>query len=404
MIFIYTVMLRLGSLGIETANTYFAGSKQYEINDIVSNSFVNCLIISSVLILSFHLISNINTVREYFFVNQIKPPYMWLVVLTVPFSLLSLYLLGIFLGTEDIIEYNKMNLFRYCCHFLVLVIFLLILRQGLLGAVISHALTTVLLALLVIFSIRKITEIKIYLRGDLFKNAARYGLKAYLGNLAQFLNYRIDILLISAFLAPNAVGYYAIAVGMAETIWILPGAIATVLLPRISSLHDTDANNLTPRIVRHTYFIIFVFVLCLFFFAKLLITVFFGSAFLPSEKPLLILLPGIIAVAGSKTLAADLSGRGKPQFAAYASFTSLAINIPLNLYLIPKWGISGAAFASSASYIAANIMVIIAFAKTSKTSWFDILIIKKIDLRDYKHFLINLGTILKRTEGASLSK
>ena len=36
MIFIYTVMLRLGSLGLETANTYFIGSKQYEIKDIVT--------------------------------------------------------------------------------------------------------------------------------------------------------------------------------------------------------------------------------------------------------------------------------------------------------------------------------------------------------------------------------
>jgi O-antigen/teichoic acid export membrane protein len=396
-------MLRLGSLGIETANTYFIGSKQYEIKEIVSNSFINCLLISSVLILLFYIISNINSVQEYFNSNQITPSYLWLVVLTIPFSLLSLYLLSIFLGIEDVIKYNKMNLFRYGCHFSTLLVILLILQQGLLGAVFSHVLTTVVLTFLVIFSIRKITEIRFFFRGDLFKNAAGYGLKAYLGNLAQFLNYRLDILLISAFLAPSAVGYYSIAVGMAETIWILPGAIATVLLPRVSSLRDTDANSLTPKIARHTYFIIFVFVLLFFFFSKPLITMFFGSAFLPSQRPLLILLPGIIAVAGSKTLVADLAGRGKPQFAAYASFTSLALNIPLNLYLIPKWGISGAAFASSTAYIAANLVVITAFVKTSKKAWFDILIIKKIDLRDYKYFLLNLGTILRRTERTSIN-
>jgi O-antigen/teichoic acid export membrane protein len=327
-----------------------------------------------------------------------------LIVLTVPFSLLYLLLLHVILGKEEIIKYNKLNIFRYFFHFITLLLFLLILEQKLFGAVISHAITTLILTLLIIFSIRKITKISISFKYELSKRAAKYGFKVYFGNLAQFLNYRLDFLLISAFLAPTAVGFYAIAVGMAETMWILPGAIATVLFPRVSSLNATAANSLTPRIARHTYFIIFIFVLTLFFMARSLIEIFFGSEFMPSVRPLLLLLPGIIALAGSKTLTADLAGRGKPQIGTFAAFTSLAINIPLNLYLIPKWGISGAAFASSASYIAANIMVIMAFVKTSKTSWFDVLIIKKTDLGDYKHFLFNLGTILKRTEGAPLTK
>jgi O-antigen/teichoic acid export membrane protein len=389
-IFIHTVLLKLGSLGIESANTYFTGSKQYEIKDIVSNSLICCLLISSGLILSFYIISNINTVQAYFNINQIEPFYLWLIVLTIPFSLLYLYLLHIVLGMEEIIKFNKINIFRYFFHFITLLLFLLILKQKLFGAVISHVLTTLILTLFIIFLIRKITKISISFKYELSKSTAKYGFKAYFGNLAQFLNYRLDFLLISAFLAPNAVGFYAIAVGMAETIWILPGAIATVLFPRVSSLNDTDANSLTPRIARHTYFIIFVFVLLLFFLAKPLINIFFGTAFLPSVRPLLLLLPGIIALAGSKTLTADLAGRGKPQIGAFAAFTSLAINVPLNLYLIPKWGISGAAFASSVAYISANLVIIFAFRHITRISLFDILIIKMKDLREYKFLLFKL--------------
>jgi O-antigen/teichoic acid export membrane protein len=398
-IFIHTVLLKLGSLGIESANTYFTGSQQYKIKDIVSNSLINCILISAGLILSFYIISNINTVQTYFNLNQIKPFYLWLVVLSIPFSLLYLYLLHIVLGMEEIIKYNKINIFKYFFHFITLLLFLLILKQKLFGAVISHVLTTLVLTLFIIFIIRKITKISISFKYELSKSAAKYGFKAYFGNLAQFLNYRLDFLLISAFLAPNAVGFYAIAVGMAETLWILPGAIATVLFPRVSSLNDTDANHLTPRITRHTYFIIFIFVLILFFMAKLIIKIFFGAEFLPSVRPLLLLLPGVIALAGSKTLTADLAGRGKPQIGTFAAFISLAINVPLNLYLIPKWGISGAAFASSVSYIFANLMVIFAFVNISNQSWFDILFIKKIDLGDYKNVLFNLKTVLWSTDG-----
>jgi len=66
----------------------------------------------------------------------------------------------------------------------------------------------------------------------------------------------------------------------------------------------------------------------------------------------------------------------------------IILNIPLNLWLIPKWGIAGAAFASTVAYIIATIVVIIAFTKISKKSWTDILLIKKQDFQDYKNIIL----------------
>lgn len=70
----------------------------------------------------------------------------------------------------------------------------------------------------------------------------------------------------------------------------------------------------------------------------------------------------------TKILIADMVGRGKPQIGTYAALISLAVNIPLNLWLIPRWGISGAAFASSIAYIVATLVVITAFCKIAKKS------------------------------------
>lgn len=389
-ILIPAVMFRLGSLGIEAANVYFTGSKRYEIKDIVSNSLLSSILLGLILIFSFFGISHLDIFQRFLNSNRINPFYLWLVVLTVPFSLLFGFLNNIFLGKEEIVKYNKINIFRNALQLVAIVVFLLILRQGVFGAVVSYVLTIVGVTLFVVLLIRKIAKISLSYDRRLFKDSAKYGLKAYFGNLAQFLNYRLDMFLVAAFLAPAAVGYYSIAVGMAEGLWMLPGAIATVLFPRISSLKDTEANNLTPRIARHTFLITFVLSLILALLAEPLIKILFGFAFLPSLMPLLILLPGIIALGGAKTLTADLAGRGKPQFGAYAAFISLAVNIPLNLYLIPKWGISGAAFASSAAYIVATLTVIIAFIKISKKSWFEILLIKKQDFQDYRNFLIKL--------------
>jgi len=389
-VLIPAVMLKLGSLGIEAANVYFTGSKRYEIKDITSNSLLSSILLGLILILLFFGIFHLDIFQNFLNSNQINPLYLWLVVLTVPFSLFSGFLRNVILGKEKIIAYNKINIFQTIVQLAAIIVFLLILRQGVFGAVFSYVLAIIGVTLFVVLLIRKITKIYFSCNRKLFKDSTKYGLKAYFGNLAQFLNYRLDMFLVAAFLAPAALGYYSIAVGIAERLWMLPGAIATVLFPRISSLKDTEANNLTPRIARHTFLIIFVLSLILALLAKPLIKTLFGFAFLPSVMPLLILLPGIIALGGAKTLTADLAGRGKPQFGTYAAFVSLIVNIPLNLWLIPKWGISGAAFASSVAYIVATLMVIIAFIKISKKPWFEILLIKKQDFQDYRNFLFKI--------------
>lgn len=389
-VLIPTVMLKLGSLGIEAANVYFTGSKQYEIKNIISNSLFCSILLSSILIILFLGISYLNVFKDYLNSNHINIYYLWLVVLTIPFSLFSGFLRSIFLGKEEIIAFNKINIFQTIMQLVLIVIFLMILKQGVSGAVNTYILTVLFAFVFIIFLIKKFTEIKLSFNRKLFKDSVGYGIKAYFGNLAQFLNYRLDMFLISVFLSPADLGYYTISVQIAERLWMLPGSFATVLFPRVSSLKDTEANTLTPRISRHTFFIISVISLVLAILSGPLIKIFFGVKFLPSVIPLLILLPGIIALSGSKILTADLAGRGIPQFGAYSSFISLAVNIPLNLWLIPIWGIKGAAFASSVAYIIATIVVIIAFVKNSGILWTDILLIKKQDFQDYMKFIFEI--------------
>jgi len=399
-ILIPAVMLKLGSLGIEAANVYFVGSRQYEPKDVASNSLLSSILLGLFLILLFLGISYLSAFNNYLNSNQINIFYLWLVVLTIPFSLFSGFLRSIFLGKEEITTFNKINIFQTIIQLVLIVIFLMMLKQGVSGAVNAYILTVIFVFVFIIFLIKKVTEIKVFFNKKLFKDSIGYGVKAYFGNLAQFLNYRLDMFLVALFLTPAAVGYYSIAVGIAEKLWMFPMAIATILFPRVSSIKDEEANNFTPRITRHTVFIIFILALIMAILAKPLIKMLFGLAYFPSVRPLLILLPGIIFLSGTKPLTADMAGRGMPQFGAYSSFISLAVNIPLNLWFIPKWGIAGAAFASSVAYIIATIVVIIAFVKISGKLWTDILLIKKQDFQDYKNIIFK---IRKRISNSTFS-
>ena len=120
------------------------------------------------------------------------------------------------------------------------------------------------------------------------------------------------------------------------------------------------------------------------------------SARIPSFSSIF-LLPGVIIIAVAKILTSDLGGRGRPEIGMFSALASLAINVPLNIILIPKWGISGSAVATSLTYIFASLIVMISFKKISKSSWSDFLLIKAQDFRDcwkllnIKRFFKNLS-------------
>lgn len=394
-ILIPNFMEKFGSLGIESSNVYFTGSKRYKIEDIVSNSLISSFILGLALLILFLAIFHLEFFQNFIKSNQINNIYLCLAVFAVPFSLFSGYLKNILLGLEEIVIYNKINIFKTAVELMTIIILMIIFKLGILGVIIAYLFTNIFITLIVILSIKKYSKIVFSYNKKLSQDTINYGIKAYFSNLTTFLNYRLDMLLVAFFLDPIEVGYYSITVGIVEKIWMIPGPIATVLFPRISSIENTSANNLTPKIARHTLFIVFFSSLILSVVSKPFIQILFGNAFLPSVPPLLILLPGIIALSIPKILCADLAGRGMPQYSLYSSVVSLGVNIPLNLWLIPLWGISGAAFASSIAYITDMIFIAVVFKKFSGKLWHEIFLIQKIDFRDYKYILNKLNKLRK---------
>ena len=113
-ILIPTVMLKLGSLGIEAANVYFTGSKKYKIEDIVSNSLLSSILLGSILFLSFFIIYHLSIFQNFLKSNQLNGIYLRFAVLAVPFLLLSGYLRSILLGKEKI----DFTFYTFCEYFL----------------------------------------------------------------------------------------------------------------------------------------------------------------------------------------------------------------------------------------------------------------------------------------------
>lgn len=381
------LMIAFSGLGMESSNVYFIGSKKYKIQDIVSNSLSVAALTGFSLIILFWVLSYSSFFKNFISSNHISLLHLWIVVIAIPLYLLLSFFKNILRGKGDILKYNILGVLEYVVQLITIILFLLILRGGIGGAVFSYVLTIIFVASIAVILVRRIARIHFSFNKKLMKDSLFYGLKVYFANIISYLNYRMDMFFIAMFLVPSAVGIYSISVGIAERLFIIPGALATVLFPKVSSIGGSEANDFTPKIVRHTFFAMVICSLLLIFLAKPLITFVFGSIFSPAVLPLVILLPGIIAFGIGGVLAADLAGRGKPQFAAYSSLACFISNIILNIVLIPRFGISGSALASAISYWVDTLVILIAFLKISKKPLSEVLLIKTQDFKDYLRLL-----------------
>jgi len=388
-ILIPSLLLILGNLGIGISNVYLGGKKKYNWVDITSNSLMSALGLGVILTIVF-LIYFLNFSPS--FLKDIESQCILLATLVLPFSFLTMYFSHILLGQNRIKEYNLVSLSQKSILVVLIVFFLLVLNRGVFGAILAWVCATLVATIISILLVRKTTRIIWFFYPPLFRDSIKFGIKGYLGNIIQFLNYRLDMVLIAFFMDISFVGYYSVAVILAEALWYFPVAVGTVIFARTPGLSTEEANKSTPQICRNTFFFTILVALVLFALGRYIIILFFGSVFLLALKPLWILLPGVIALSICKVLGNEIIGRGRPLIITTASGISLAINVSLNLLLIPRMGIVGAAWASSVSYTITTIVVLIAFMKISKNSLFDTIIIKPQDLKAYSDVLVKIGS------------
>ncbi len=206
---------------------------------------------------------------------------------------------------------------------------------------------------------------------DPFRAAFKFALPCYLSNMAQFLNYRLDLFILGVLAGYAAVGRYSLAVSLGQMIWLLSTSAASVLLPKIaaSSAGPGDTSGTvqaiqnTNRLNRLILTASVISALCLGVVASQAIPLLYGEAFWPSFPALVLILPGIAVFSTVNILAAYIAGIGRPRWNLYVAIVALFVTISLDLYLIPRLGILGASLASTASYSVSAILTIILYVR-----------------------------------------
>jgi len=279
-------------------------------------------------------------------------------LLSFPFSLLKSFWMTVLQGKEDFKSYNAAVLFPPVA-VLVLTGFMLYIDAGVMGVLIAYLIGQVIGLWIVWFYMKKLAIKGVEQSSDVVaditdykRRLISYGWKAHLGNIMAFINYRADIFLVNFLLSPAATGVYVIAVQISERLWMLSQAISTVLFPRLSSMQDDPIKRykLTIKAGFVVGGITFIAAGILAFLLYFLIVPVFGEAYIDSLEPFYWLLPGVVVTAISRVYANCIAAVGKPEWNLYTAILVVVVNILGNWLLIPIYGISGAAMATTAAY------------------------------------------------------
>jgi O-antigen/teichoic acid export membrane protein len=201
------------------------------------------------------------------------------------------------------------------------------------------------------------------------------------------------------------VGFYVISVGIAEKLWMLSQTVSTVLYPKLASMKDEgEKNRFTPVISRNVLLITVAGAFAIFLLSKWLILLLFSEEYLPSIRPLQVLLIGVIALSVTRLLSSDIDARGKPIINTYIGFIVVITNMILNILLIPKFGIMGAAWATSISYSLNLIVKLFVYCRLSGNPVADVIMFKKSDIKLYLEVLTAANTKIRQRVNLSVEK
>lgn len=369
------------SLGINWAAIYFTGRDAFPRRDLVS-TVITCTLVSS--LISMLAISIAFELMRHTYFKSISDAQLLVTLALLPMVQLTTSVQMIILGTNRPMHFAALSLVQWAVTLSIQVAIALAGRLTPTTALVAWAFGAAASLTWGLALLSRDAPLRLGIRRDIARRLLGFGIKGYVANLLMFFNYRLDSLIVNGLVGVASLGIYSIAVSLAEVIWYAAGAIGTVMFPHVSGLERREADRVTPIVCRNVYFVTLLGVVAMFALSRWVILIAFGQAMLPALVPLWLLLPGILALSGAKVIASYLSGIGHPEYATAIAGGTVIVTIILDLLLIPRFGIGGAATASSIVYTAAAVASVYALRRESGASVLQTILIQPQDIGYYR--------------------
>ena len=264
-------------------------------------------------------------------------------------------------------------------------------KLGITGALVAVLVSTFSVNVNGILGLVRQFTIRLIFHKNILRSLVKMGIVYALTTMLLQWNYKVDVLLLKRMVPLSEVGFYSLGVSITEQLWLLPYAMGVVLMSRTANATNNEQIlETTARLLRFAFPLALVGGLVMALLTPFILPLIFGEKFIPSIQVVQAILPGIVIFMVFRILESYFAGIGKPWISMGFLIPSLVINVGLNLWLIPLFGILGSAWATNASYLFATLLCVITFTRMSGLGLSELFILKKDDIRLITNHLRNI--------------
>lgn len=334
-----------GTLGLPYAHRYWIARKPEWNSEIFSNTIVFTLIVSVIAILvSWQIIPHI--------INEQKPEVIRLTqlfLLNIPIILLSEMLRGHLEGAKIFDWRGAARLSFIATQAVFYLVFYaygwLTLENALLIIVGSQIIASALMLAAVLYKLRPRWKLSF----KVFRAQISYGFRSYFGIVTEFAVWRLDQVMLTAMASSKIIGLYAVAV--AEISATLASSISDSLMPEVASSKNPEtAVPLLAKSLRLTLYAQVLALIPLWIAAPYILGWVFGAEFIGAAAALRLLLFASVLWSAAMIVISGLNGFGNPGLSTAARIASAVTTVIALVFLLPRWGMIGAAVSSMLGY------------------------------------------------------
>jgi len=203
--------------------------------------------------------------------------------------------------------------------------------------------------LLVFWFVKK--YIKIHLQWDVkyWKSFLKKSLPLGISALATFLYFKVDAILLSFFQSDGDVGIYGVAYKVIETLIFFPAMVTGLIFPLLSRYIFADVekfHEIVKSAIKFFAVVVIPGTIGLFFLSPLAISVIGGEQFVDAVGVLQVISFTLIGIFFGHLFMGVAIAANLQKALMKILLVTAAINIALNVILIPKYSYYGAAYTS----------------------------------------------------------
>jgi O-antigen/teichoic acid export membrane protein len=324
-----------------------------------------------------------------------SPLYMIIFVLMITCAKFNAHLQALYMGMDKILDHS---LSQFSGALLVL----LALLMGFFVLDVPDRLLYVLLAVLltplfgIVYFILRTQWGRVFRAFDFsfLKLVYTYGFRVFLSSFFILMLLRFDIILIKRYLGFSDVGIYSVAAHIIDLLQIASNVVGGLLLVKLTDSEDMEQKwHIMRRLMVAFSLVLLVANLGFVIVGRFLLATLFGADFVPVYGVYLWLIPASFSLSFGSLFNNYLNSKGFPIISIILPAIALALNIGLNLVLIPIWGIMGAALATSVAYTLWFISIIAYEQRCTDNRLVAFLIPRK---EDFRELLAYAKILLKR--------